>query len=152
MDLRLLKPGHKIRTCDGVEAEVLSESEDGEWIKVRYVDGEDDPLFGGTEDLAHRDEVEALLGVAHRRTWGEDVTVVLHHIPESEESKGEYEAVTMKGVPHGVSITGSDPDSAEGTLNQLMSGLKAFGFVGRVEVEDTTYIGGVQRYEVDVSG
>jgi hypothetical protein len=68
MDLWLLKPGHKIRTRDGAEAEVLSESEDGEWIRVRYFDMEDDPLFGGTEDLAHRDEVETLLGMVHRST------------------------------------------------------------------------------------
>ena len=59
----------------------------------------------------------------------------------------------MKGIPHGVVIiTGSDPNSAEGALNQLISGLKTFGFSWRVLVEDTTYIGGVQRYEVDASG
>jgi hypothetical protein len=29
MDLWYLKPGHKIRTRDGAEAEVLSETEDG---------------------------------------------------------------------------------------------------------------------------
>ena len=73
MDLWLLKPGHKIRTVGGPEAEVLSETEDGEWIRVRYLDIQDDPLVAGTEDLAHRDEVEALLGVAHRSTWGEEV-------------------------------------------------------------------------------
>ena len=62
MDLWLLKPGHKIRTRDGAEAEVLSETEDGEWIRLRYLDNSD-PLFGGTEDLAHGNEVEALLGM-----------------------------------------------------------------------------------------
>ena len=35
MNLWLLKPGHKIRTHDGAEAEVLAETEDGEWIRVR---------------------------------------------------------------------------------------------------------------------
>src|SRR5215211_3615674 len=148
MDLWLLKPGHKIRTRDGAEAEVLSVTEDGEWIRVRYLNG-DDPLFAGTEDLAHRDEVEALLGVAHKSTWGEEVTVIVHHVPESEESEEGYEAVTMKGVPHGVIITGSAPDSAEAALNRLLDGLKAFGFRGRVAVEDATYIGGVERYEVE---
>lgn len=151
MDLWLLKPGHKIKTRDGVEAEVLSETEDGEWIRVRYLNGGEDPLFTGTEDLAHRDEVEALLGVAHKSTWGDKVTVILHHVPESEESEECYEAVTMKGVPHGVIITGSAPDSAEGALNHMLNGLRAFGFTGRVVVEDATYIGGVQRYEVDLS-
>ena len=148
MDLWYLKPGHKIRMRDGAEAEVLSETEDGEWIKVRYLDGEDDPLFAGTEDLAHRDEVEALLGVAHRSTWGEKVTVIVHHVPESEESEGEYQAVTMKGVPHGVSITGSDPESVEGALNHLLDGLRAFGFTGRVTVEDATRLGQVDRYDI----
>src|SRR5215217_4832885 len=149
MDLWYLKPGHKIRTRDGAEAEVLSETEDGEWIRVRYLDGADDPLFAGTEDLAHRDEVETLLGVVQESTWGEEVTVVLHHVPESEESEGEYEAVTMKGVPHGVSITGSDPESVEGALNHLLDGLRAFGFTGRVAVEDATSSGRVERYQID---
>ncbi len=87
MDMWLLKPGHKIRTVGGPEAEVLSETEDGEWIRVRYLDDGDDPLFAGTEDLAHRDEVEALLGVTDRSTWGDGVTVILHHVPESAKSK-----------------------------------------------------------------
>src|SRR5215217_3998866 len=128
MDLWYLKSGHKIRIRDGVEAEVLS----------------------GTEDLAHRDEVEALLGVVAKISWGGKVTLVLHHIPESEESEGNYEAVTMKGVPHGVTIAGNDPDSAEGALSQLISGLKAFGFAGRVVVEDATELGPMKRYEVDL--
>lgn len=80
--------------------------------------------------------------------WGEKVTVVLHHIPESEDFEGGFEAITMMGVPHGVSVTGSDPNSAEGALNHLLDGLRAFGFAGRVAVEDATYIGSVQRYEV----
>ena len=68
MDLWYLKPGHKIKTRDGAEAEILSETEDGEWIKVRYLDGTGDLLFAGTEDLAHRDEVEALLGIVTKGT------------------------------------------------------------------------------------
>jgi hypothetical protein len=80
--------------------------------------------------------------------WGEKVTVVLHHVPESEDFEGGFEAVTMMGVPHGVSITGSDPNSTESALNHLLDGLRAFGFNGRVAVEDATYIGGVQRYEI----
>jgi hypothetical protein len=71
------------------------------------------------------------LGVAHKSTWGEDVTVIVHHVPESEESEEGYEAVTMKGVPFGLVITASDSESAEGALNKIVSGLKAFGFVGR---------------------
>ncbi len=99
MDLWLLKPGHKIRTVDGSEAEVLSETEDGEWIRVRYLENRDDPQFVGTEDLASRDEVEALLGVAHKSTWGDRVMVILHHVPESVANESGYDAVTMGESP-----------------------------------------------------
>ncbi len=151
MDLWVLKPGHKIRTRDGAEAEVLSETEDGEWIRVRYLDDQDDPLFAGTEDLAHKDEVEVLLGVAHEGTWGDRVSVVLHHVPESEASESGYEAVTMVGVPHGVSITGEEPDSADGALRRLLDGLRAFGFTGRVMVDDATGSDGIDRYEIEAT-
>jgi hypothetical protein len=150
MDLWLLKPGHKIRTRDGAEAEVLSETEDGEWIRVRYLASENDPLFANTEDLVSRGEVEALLGVAEKRSWGEKVPVILHHVPESEEHEGGYEVVTMVGVPHNVSITSEDSDSAEGALNRMLDGLRAFGFAGRVAVEDATHEGGMRRYELEV--
>lgn len=60
MNLWLLKPRHKIRTRDGAEAEVLAETEDGAWVKVRYLNVEDDPSLVGTEDLLSEDEVEAL--------------------------------------------------------------------------------------------
>jgi hypothetical protein len=43
MDLWYLKPGHKVKMRDGAEAEVLAETEDGEWIRVRYLDGGDLP-------------------------------------------------------------------------------------------------------------
>lgn len=149
MDLWMLKPGHKIRTRDGAEAEVFFETEDGEWIRVRYLDSQDDLLFAGTEDLAHRDEVEALLGVAHKSTWGEEVAVHLHHVPESEESEEGYVAITMKGVPHGGIITGEDPDSAEGALKRLLDGLRTFGFTDRVAVDDATSSGRMERYEIE---
>ena len=150
MDLWLLKPGHKIRTHDGAEAEVLSETEDGAWIKVRYLSVPDDPSLTGTEDLVSEGEVEALLGVARTGGWGEKVTVILHHIPESEESEEGYEAITMKGIPYAVSITGSDSHSAEGALNHLLNGLREFGFTGRVAVEDATEPGPIKRYETEV--
>jgi hypothetical protein len=147
----LLKPGHRIRTHDGAEAEVLAQTEDGAWIQVRYLEVQDDPSLAGTEDLVSEGEVEALLGVARTGGWGEKVTVILHHFPESEESEEGYESVTMKGVPYNVSITGSDPHSAEGALNHLLDGLRAFGFTGRVAVEDVTEPGSSERYEIDVS-
>ena len=150
MDLRLLKPGHKIRMHDGSEAEVLTETEDGEWIKVRYLDNEHDPLFVGTEDLVSSEEVEALLGVAAKRSWGDKVTVILHYSPESEESEQGYEVVTIVGVPHNVSITSEDSDSAEAALKRLLNALRTFGFRGRVSVEDATVPGHMEWYEVDV--
>jgi hypothetical protein len=95
-------------------------------------------------------EVESLLGVAHQLTWGEEATVILHHVPESEDSEAGFEAVTMKGVPYGVVVTGQDSDSAEGALNNLLDGLRAFGFVGRVVVEDAARSGRPDRYEIGV--
>ncbi len=151
MDLSLLKPGHKIRTREGVEAEVLSETQDGEWIRVRHLHS-DDQLFGRSEVLVHRDEVEALLGVVVKDSWGHKVTVIVHYRPEDQNFGGGYEATTITGVPYNVIVTGDNEDSAEGALNHLLDGLRAFGFRGRVSVEDATYIGGVQRYEVDLSG
>ena len=82
------------------------------------------------------------------RHWEEKVTVVLHYVPESEDFEGGFEAVTMTGVPHGVAVTGSDQNSAERALNHLLDGLRAFGFAGRVSVEDTTHLGRVERYEL----
>ena len=81
--------------------------------------------------------------------WGKKVTVVLHRTPEDEGFEGGFEAVTSAGVPHGVSVTGSDGDSAEGALRHLLRGLRAFGFAGRVAVEDATGVGRVERYEVE---
>jgi hypothetical protein len=90
----LLKPGHKIRVRNGAEAEVLSETEDGEWVKVRYLVDEVSSLTKA-EDLVNESDVEALLGVTRNKTWGDKVTVVLHRIPESEEYEGGYETETM---------------------------------------------------------
>ena len=58
MDLRTLKPGDMILTREGAQAEVLSETEDGERIKVRYVKAKDDPSLEGTEGFVNEDEVE----------------------------------------------------------------------------------------------
>jgi hypothetical protein len=90
----LLKPGHKIRVRNGAEAAVLSETEDGEWVKVRYLVDEVSSLTRA-EDLVNESDVEALLDVTRNKTWGDKVTVVLHCIPESEEYEGGYETETM---------------------------------------------------------
>lgn len=83
-------------------------------------------------------------------SWSGKVTAVLHHVPESEDFEGGFEAVTMTGVPYGVSVVGSDHESAEGALNHLLDGLRSFGFIGAVAVEDATGLGRVERYEVEV--
>ncbi len=58
MDVRTLQPGDKILTRDGAQAEVLDETEDGERIKVRYLEVKDDPSLEGTEDFVNEDEIE----------------------------------------------------------------------------------------------
>ena len=57
MDLYQLKPGDRVRTIDGAVAEVTSRTEDGKWIRVRYVGYVEDPSIIGTEDLCHEDEI-----------------------------------------------------------------------------------------------
>lgn len=60
MNLWDLNPGDRISTRDGAVAEVVLTTEDGQWVKVRYVECADDPSIVGTEDLAHEDEVGSL--------------------------------------------------------------------------------------------
>jgi hypothetical protein len=148
MNLWILKSGHKVRMRSGVLAKVLSETEDGVWVRVQYLESGDASVPVGAEETVNESEVEALLGVAHPSAWLEEVGVVLHHVPESEDSEAYFEAVTMKGVPYGVSISGSAPDLAEGALKQLLDGLQAFGFTGRVIVDDVTGLGRPDRYEL----
>ncbi len=82
------------------------------------------------------------------------MNVVIHHVPESEASEEGYEAVAMGGTPLGgtplgVSVEASDADSAPEALDRLLGALRVFGFVGSAQVEDVTYLGGVQRYELE---
>lgn len=84
-------------------------------------------------------------------SWGERVTVVISYTPEDTEAPGSYEAVTMTGVPHNVIVYGVDEDSAEGALNHLLDGLRAFGFTGTVSVEDFSEDGRGERYEVEAN-
>lgn len=84
-------------------------------------------------------------------SWGDRVTVVISYMPEDTEVPGSYEAVTMTGVPHNVIVYGVDEDSAEGALNHLLDGLRAFGFAGIVSVEDFSEDGGGECYEVQAN-
>jgi hypothetical protein len=59
MDMHTLKPGDKVRTVDGWLAEVLNETRDGAWIRVRYLAGPEDSALIGTEDYCHESELEA---------------------------------------------------------------------------------------------
>ena len=62
MDIYGLKPGDRVRTIDGTVAEILNETQDGQWIKVRYVESDEDPSIVGTEDLCHQDELQERIG------------------------------------------------------------------------------------------
>ena len=62
MNLWILKTGHRIRTHEGAEAEVVTETGDGAWIRVRYLSVPDDASLTGSEDLLNEEEVESLLG------------------------------------------------------------------------------------------
>lgn len=63
MDLMKLTVGDRVRTVDGAIAEVLSPSEDGKWIRIRYIDSPGSPKLKGTEDLSSSDELaEAVNG------------------------------------------------------------------------------------------
>lgn len=150
MYLNILKPGHRIRLRNGATARVLSEAGDGDSVEVEYLETEDNTPPAGTRSMVVEEEVEVLLGVAHPRAWEGEVSVVLHHASESEDSEAYFEAVTMKGVPYGVSVSGGDPESAEDALTQLCNGLRAFGFRGRVLVQDVTKLGQAERYEVSL--
>jgi len=63
MNLYNLKRGDRVRTTDGALVEVLNETEDGQWIRVRYVEGTEDPELLGTEDLCHETELHSMVEV-----------------------------------------------------------------------------------------
>ena len=58
MNIYALKPGDKVRTSDGALVEILKETEDGQWILIRYLEEPENPSVIGTEDLCHRDELK----------------------------------------------------------------------------------------------
>jgi hypothetical protein len=62
IDLYELKPGDKVRTTEGAIAEVVRETEDGQWVLVRYLGSADDPQIVGTEDLCHESELVEKVG------------------------------------------------------------------------------------------
>lgn len=150
MEMRRYRPGDVLLLHDGSRAEVLAPTEDGRWILARYLESPGDSSLVGTEGFVGDRDVAAFTPVSPGPEWGAKVTAVVHHVPESEESEGGYEAVTMSGVPLGISVE-AGADSPPEALERLLGALKVFGYSGTVAVEDATYIGGVQRYELEVS-
>lgn len=156
MNLGILQPGHRIRTRTGREAEVLPEPSStsaGSSIRVAYLE-EDGGPFGtvartGEEDLLGAEDVELLRGVVPPTSWREQVVVVLHHLPESEEGPAEYRAETLSGVPNDVVVSGGSQGSSWEALNHLLGGLSLMGFNGTAIVEDGAGRG-FDRYEIEV--
>lgn len=132
MNLNLLRPGHRVGTRDGREAEVIGESPEGDALRVVYL-VEEGP-FGirertRAEELLGGGEVETLLGAEPPVSWRERLAVVLHYVPESEEDPAEYRPETLSGVPNGVKAGGG---STQETLNHLLGGLRLMGFLERL--------------------
>lgn len=63
MNLYELKPGDRVRTVDGALVEIVNETEDGQWILVRYLADTEDPALVGTDDLCHDSELKGLIEV-----------------------------------------------------------------------------------------
>lgn len=148
MDLERFTPGDTLLLHDGSRAVVLAPSEDGRSIRARYVESSREPLLVGTEDLIADRMIAAYTPAPPGPRWGERIVVVVHHIPESEESEEGYEAVTMGGVPFGVFVTASDAESPSEAIDRLLGALRTFGYFGAVTVEDVTEPGESARYEI----
>lgn len=151
MDTSILRPGHRIRTSDGRQAEVLEESREGAAVRIGYLDDAGPfgvPRHTGEEDLVGGEEVAVLMGVVPPSTWKKVVTVILHYIAESEDGPAEYRAETLSGVPNDVVVNGGSDSSAQEALNHLLGGLLLMGFSGTVVVEDGARED-FERYEVE---
>lgn len=57
VDLWELGPGDRIETRDGADAGIMTETQDGEWINIRYMKVKNFPALVGTEDLCHEGEI-----------------------------------------------------------------------------------------------
>lgn len=58
VDTSGLRHGDRVWTIDGASAMVLSETQDGKWILVRYLSSPEDPSLVGTEDLVTASELK----------------------------------------------------------------------------------------------
>lgn len=150
MDIGRFGPGDTLLLHDGSRVEVLRPTEDGRSVRARYVQLSRDPSLVGTEDMIADRMVAAFTPAPPGSEWGERVAVVVHHVPETEESEEGYEAVTMGGVPYGVFLTASDAESPSEAVDRLLGALRTFGYSGAVAVEDVTEPGRSERYEIEV--
>ena len=151
MDERKYSPGDVLLLGDGSKLVVLVSSRNEDQILARYLEVPGDASLAGREVLVDARAVTAFTPAPPDSSWGEKVIVIVHHVPESEETEEGYEAVAIAGIPLGVSVTASDPDTAHAALDRLLGALKTFGYTGTVAVEDTTYLGHTHRYELGVS-
>jgi hypothetical protein len=62
VDLYELRIEDCVRTIDGAIVEIINETQDGEWILVRYLESADNQKLVGTEDLCHQNELTELVG------------------------------------------------------------------------------------------
>lgn len=145
VDFRRLKRGDVLHLHDGSRVKVLRSIPDS---SVGIAAVRDD---SGADTFVDESEVAGFSPVPPGPEWGESVAVVLYPVSESEETEGGFEAVTMGGVPFDVCITGAAAESSQAALDQVLGALSAFGYSGTVAVEDATYIGGTERYEVSIS-
>ena len=52
-----LKPGEHIKLDQGLVAEVVAPTEDGVWIRVKYIHAPESPDIVGTEDICNTEEI-----------------------------------------------------------------------------------------------
>lgn len=134
MNTAILRPGHRVKMTDGRQVEVLESAREDAAIRVAYLDEAGgpfgSPLRTAEEALVSAADLEALLGVVPPVAWRQEITVVLHHAPETEEGPAEYRAETLSGVPNDVIVSGGSETSSQQALNHLLGGLSLMGFSG----------------------
>ena len=60
MDIKDLKPGQRIQLEDDSTAEVIELVQDGQYVKIRYLESPFSPEVVGTEGLASEAEITAV--------------------------------------------------------------------------------------------
>ena len=57
VNIRTLAPGTRVLLARGVEAEIVSNPNDGVWIFARYISAPDDPVLVGQEEMIFAQDV-----------------------------------------------------------------------------------------------